>query len=146
MTLRLAPAAGDGRRYVERLLERNGLPTADLDAPAVRLYVAHDGDRPVGCGGLQPLGDAGDALLRSVAVEGSARNQGFGAAVCEALESEAAAAGVGRLYLLTTSAAGFFAARGYEPVDRADVPAPVRETTQFAELCPDSATVMTRRP
>lgn len=145
MTLRLAPAAGDGRRYVERLLERNGLATADLDSPAVRLYVAHDGDRPVGCGGLQLLGEAGIDLLRSVAVERSACGQGVGAAVCDALETEAAAAGAERLYLLTTSAAEFFADRGYEPVDRADVPTPVRETTQFAELCPDSATAMAKR-
>jgi amino-acid N-acetyltransferase len=145
VSLQLAPAADQHRRYVERLLERNGLPTADLDSPAVRLYVAREGDRPVGCGGLQPLGD-GVALLRSVAVERPARGRGVGAAVCEALETEAAAMGVGRLYLLTTSAAGFFAARGYEPVDRADVPDPVRETAQFAELCPDSATVMATRP
>lgn len=50
--------------------------------------------------------------------------------------------GVETLYLLTTTAAGFFADRGYERVDRSVVPAPVRGTTQFSTLCPESATVM----
>ena len=39
--LTLEPATADDRRYVESLLERNGLPTADLDPErdALSIYV-----------------------------------------------------------------------------------------------------------
>ena len=140
MTLRLEPA-GDALAYVERLLARNGLPSDVRTAPA-GFYVARDGQRRVGAGGLERCGDA--ALLRSVVVERSARGEGIGTALCDALEARAAEAGVDRLYLLTTTAADFFAARGYQRVDRADVPATVRETSEFAELCPDAAAAMTK--
>jgi len=143
MTLQLSldRADGDALAYVEQLLARNDLPSDVRTAPA-RFYVARDGDRRVGVGGIQRQGDA--ALLRSVVVEQSARGEGVGTALCDALEARTAGAGIERLYLLTTTAAGFFADRGYGRVERAAVPDAVRGTAEFAELCPDSATVMTK--
>ncbi len=85
-----------------------------------------------------------DALLRSVVVEPGSRGEGVGTAVCDALAERAASEGVERLYLLTTSAEGFFGDRGYEAVERDAVPRRVRETTQFDSLCPASATAMCR--
>ncbi len=49
------------------------------------------------------------------------------------------------LWLLTTSAADFFADLGYAECERVNVPPPIRATLQFAALCPASATVMTKR-
>lgn len=98
-----------------------------------------DGD-PVGAGGIERYGAVG--LLRSVVVEETARGNGYGAAICRALEAEARADGVETLYLLTTTATDFFAERGYAELERADAPAAIRETTQFDELCPASATCM----
>jgi amino-acid N-acetyltransferase len=77
-----------------------------------------------------------------VAVDPTERGRGVGTALCDALEARAAAAGVERLFLLTTTAPGFFADRGYAVVDRADVPETIGTTAQFADLCPDAATVM----
>ncbi|WP_228434553.1 hypothetical protein [Natrarchaeobaculum aegyptiacum] len=51
---------------------------------------------------------------------------------------------VDALYLLTTTAVDFFAARGYDEIDRADAPDAIRNTTEFADLCPSSATCMRR--
>ncbi len=139
-SLTLRRADDDALQYVERLLEANDLPSADVrDAPA-RFYVGYDDAAPVGVGGVEAYG--ADGLLRSVVVERSARGGGYGTALCEALEAEARTGGVEALYLLTTTAAGFFARRGYREVDRADAPAAVRETAQFAEFCPASATCM----
>jgi amino-acid N-acetyltransferase len=135
--------ADDALPYVESRLSRAGLPTADLREPSVSLRVAvRDGDR-VGVGGLEVRGEA--ALLRSVVVEPSARDEGIGTAICTTLESEAREAGSRTAYLLTTTAADFFAARGYERVARADVPPEIAETGEFAALCPDSAVAM-RKP
>ncbi len=138
-TLSLEPATDADRPYVETLLGRNGLPTDDLDPhrDTLSLYVCYRGDERVGIGGIETYGT--DALLRSVVVEEEARGEGIGRALCETLEERAAAMGVRRLYLLTTTASDFFFDLGYERLDRADVPASIRETSQFSELCPSSA-------
>lgn len=59
-----------------------------------------------------------------------------------ALEGEAREAGARTAYLLTTTAADFFAARGYERVTRADVPLEIAGTSEFETLCPESTVAM----
>ena len=129
--------------YAEALLDANGLPSDDVGAKLDCLYVAYDAstaEHRVGVGGLERYGT--DGLLRSLAIEEQHRGQGLGTALCERLEAKATAEGVEALYLLTTTASEFFAARGYEETDRAEVPPAIRDTTEFAELCPDSAVCM----
>lgn len=140
--LRIEPATDADLVDAERLLSRVGLPTSDVPAAFDRAVVAFRGAERVGVGALEVHGRGG--LLRSVAVEPAARGTGVGTALCDALEAAAREAGVERLYLLTTTASDFFRARGYVPCDRASVPAAVRATTQFADLCPDSAACLTR--
>lgn len=123
------------------------LATADLPHEDVRekpgcFSVALADGELVGAGGVEVRGSAG--LLRSVVVAEPHRGRGFGTAIVEALEARARAEGVETLYLLTTTAAAFFRERGYEAVPRATAPPAVRETTEFAGLCPDSATCMRR--
>jgi len=129
-----------GLAYVEGLLSRNGLPSEDVRSKPACFYVGYDGDEPVGVGGLERYGP--DGLLRSVVVGKSMRGNGYGTALCAALEDEARDAAVETLYLLTTTAAPFFSDRGYSPAERATVPATVRGTTEFADLCPTTATCM----
>ncbi|MFB6160922.1 MAG: arsenic resistance N-acetyltransferase ArsN2 [Haloferacaceae archaeon] len=141
--LAIRPAAADDLPYVERLLARAGLPHEDVRSSPVEFRVGTaDGDR-VAVGGVEPAGDAG--LLRSVAVDDAVRGRGYGTAMCDELEAAAARDGVDALYLLTTTAAAFFADRGYGAVPRSDAPAAVRGTREFAEVCPDSATCMRKR-
>ncbi|PSP84331.1 GNAT family N-acetyltransferase [Halobacteriales archaeon QS_1_68_17] len=130
----------DGMAVVETLLARNDLPTGDVRGKADCFYVGYRGDSVVGIGGVERFERSG--LLRSIVVERSARGAGFGTALCDELETRAAAAGVERLYLLTTTAAGFFADRGYAEIERADAPDSIRETAQFSEYCPATATCM----
>jgi len=94
----------------------------------------------VGVGGLER--DGSNALLRSVAVEPSVRGRGFGTALCDRLERKARSGDVETVYLLTTTATDFFASRGYVEVEREAAPAAIRETTEFTELCPSTATCM----
>lgn len=127
-------------RYVETLLAENGLPSEDVRSKPECFYVARvDGD-PVGIGGVERCGTHG--VLRSIVVESSVRGTGIGTAICAALERTARTEGIERLYLLTTTASGFFANLGYAKIDRADVPAAVRRTPEFDDLCPASATCM----
>ena len=136
----LEPATPTDLDRVERLLAANDLPTADVRADAPRFYVARADDAPVGVGGLELHGDAG--LLRSVVVTDSHRGRGYGTAIRAELEAVAGHADVETLYLLTTTAAGFFREHGYAVVDRTAVPERLRSSRQFADLCPDSATCM----
>ncbi|RKD97537.1 arsenic resistance N-acetyltransferase ArsN2 [Halopiger aswanensis] len=128
--------------YVESLLEATNLPNDDVREKPEAFYIASDGDERVGIGGLEQYG--GDGLLRSLVVESGARSNGYGTAICDALEEAARADGIERLYLLTTTAAEFFADRGYERIDRSDAPPAIRRTDQFADLCPATATCLRR--
>jgi len=129
--------------YVEALLGENDLPNRDVrDGPGT-FYVAYDGDDAVGVGGIETYGS--DGLLRSVVVDRTVRGEGLGTALCDRLERRAAVAGVETLYLLTTTAAGFFAGRGYDDIDREEAPEAIRSTTEFDDLCPASATCMRKR-
>ncbi|MFC4543634.1 arsenic resistance N-acetyltransferase ArsN2 [Halosolutus amylolyticus] len=125
---------------VETLLAENDLPTADVRSNPGWFYLAFHGDDRVGVGGIEPYGT--DGLLRSVVVERSARGNGLGTALTEALEEVAREEGIATLYLLTTTASAFFASHGYEEIDRIDAPDAILRTTEFAELCPASATCM----
>jgi amino-acid N-acetyltransferase len=127
---------------IESLLDANGLPSGDVRAKPDCFVVARDDGEFVGVGGVEACGSAG--LLRSVVVVESRRGRGYGTALCDALEDRARSRGIATLYLLTTSAAPFFRRRGYEDVDRERVPTPVRQTTEFSDLCPATATCLRR--
>lgn len=129
--------------YVEGLLAKNDLPSADVRSTPDCFYVAYEGDERVGIGGIEAHGPVG--LLRSVVVERSARGDGLGTALCGRLEVVAGENGVETLYLLTTTAREFFADRGYAEVDRDEAPAAIRGTTEFTDLCPATATCMRKR-
>lgn len=138
----LRPAA-DSRSYVEALLDDAGQPSRDVRTSPGEFYVGYaDGER-VGVGGIEQYGT--DGLLRSVVVEPAARGRGLGTALCAALEADARAAGVDTLYLLTTTAADFFAARGYDTIERSAPPPAIQRTTEFDDLCPTTATCMRKR-
>lgn len=139
-TLQLQRATDGDLDVVAALLSANDLPASDIRDSPGRFYLAYEGDRRVGVGGLELHGDAG--LLRSVVVDASRRGEGYGTAISERLADRARAEGVDRLYLLTTTAADFFDARGYDRVLRDSVPEGIRESREFTDLCPDSATCM----
>lgn len=140
MTLvKLHPVEGD-LDYVTELLDRNDLPVQDLTTAPAEFYYATADDERVGIGGLERYGDIG--LLRSVVVEAPKRGQGYGTALCEALETTACDNGIETLYILTTTASEFFAGEGYATVERPAVPDAIRSTTQFTDLCPSTAACM----
>jgi len=141
--LALRRADDEDLAYVQTLLRENDLPTADVRSKPDCFYVGHRGGERVAVAGLERRGS--DALVRSVVVEASSRDRGVGSALCVALEAEAEAAGVETLYLLTTTAAGFFADRGFEEIGRSEAPPSIRDTEEFAELCPASAACMRKR-
>lgn len=143
----LVPATGSAVEWIHALLSSADLPTADLEAaPAATegpaLYVVRvDGER-VGCIGIERYDGAG--LLRSAAIQERHRGNGYGRAAVQALEAAARNAGIETLYLLTTTTAPFFANLGYAEIAREAVPEQVRSSTEFTDLCPETAAVLYR--
>jgi N-acetylglutamate synthase-like GNAT family acetyltransferase len=132
----------DDMSAVRILLTRNGLPTADLDDNQVRLLVACDEQEVIGVVGLELYGSS--ALLRSLAVADHRRGQAIGRTLYEQAAASALHAKARTLYLLTSTARGYFAALGFAEVERHQLPDSIRGTTQFTSLCPSSATCMTK--
>jgi amino-acid N-acetyltransferase len=134
---------------VLRLLARCGLPTEDVDVELLRYFIQARGTAGLaGVVGIQPLDHAAldhAALLRSLAVAPDQRGLGVGSRLCDEAEALARAGELSDLYLLTTTAADWFAARGYTRVERDALPDAIRETSQFRQLCPASAVAMHKR-
>jgi len=132
------------RTALSRALAKAGLPVDDVEAPGRLFWRFETPDQvPVGYGGLEI--HRKEALLRSILTLPPARKRGVGRAIVAALETEAFIAGCRSVWLITTSLRPFFEPLGYTPCERADVPKTIRETQQFATLCPASATVMMKR-
>jgi amino-acid N-acetyltransferase len=125
------------------LLQAADLSTEDITPEMLEYFlVAHAGPALAGAVGLEVLGEVG--LLRSVAVDEAHRGLGLGKRLVEAMEEHAREAGVRELYLLTTTAEGFFAGLGYQKISREQAPTSVAATAQFAELCPSSSCFMVK--
>jgi amino-acid N-acetyltransferase len=128
---------------VKALLACAGLPTEDLSERHLdTFFYMGPADAPTGLIGLELLGDV--ALLRSLVVAGERRGGGSGSALVDYAERAARDAGVRALYLLTTTAEGFFSNRGYRRADRESAPRSIRATREFAGICPASSAFMTR--
>ena len=128
---------------VEALLSANHLPTSDLKGGSrVTLFGCFAEAQLRGVVGLEIHGQV--ALLRSLAVPASARSSGLGAALVAHAEQFAARQGVEAIYLLTTSAAGYFERHGYNHVPRQAAPPAIATTTQFSDLCPSSSAFMAK--
>ena len=138
----IRPAAPSDLAAVERLLASSDLPLEGVREALSTFVVAQAGADIVGVAGLEVCCD--NALLRSVAVHPDWRSHGIGRALVTRVISDAEARGIHALYLLTMTAERYFPSFGFHPVSREQVPAGVRETSEFRSACPASATVMCR--
>jgi len=127
---------------VEHLLVASGLPLAGVaDALAAGSFVVAEHDAElIGVAGLEVCCD--NALLRSVAVADAWRARGLGRALVSRVIAEAESRGIRALYLLTTTAEGYFPSFGFAGVLREQVPDDVRATEEFRGACPASAVAM----
>ena len=130
---------------VKQILEDAGLPLVDLTAAHMGHFMGarlKTGEL-AGVIGLEVYERAG--LLRSLAIREEYRGRGIAGELINTLHAYALSAGIGDLYLLTTTAEGYFARHGFEPFDRQKVPVPVGESAEFRSLCPDTAVCMRKR-
>lgn len=129
---------------VRQLLNSAELPIDDLQPRMLEHFLlAESADEIVGLIGLQIHETIG--LLRSLAVSTGARRSGLGGKLVDALELAAQAAGITELWLLTIDAEKFFARQGFDIVTRDETPDSIRQSEEFADLCPGSTYLMMKK-
>jgi phosphinothricin acetyltransferase len=138
--LRIRPATASDLSSVLTLLAAVDLPVAGIDAQLCGFAVATRNEEIVGCAAIERHGDTG--LLRSVAVHPLERGRATGGALVRHCIAEARRAKLSSLVLLTTTAEHFFPRFGFHTIPRDTAPAPVRNSVEFREACPASATTM----
>lgn len=125
------------------LLDAQQLPIDGVAAHVDTMLVARHSGAIVGAAALEPYRDEG--LLRSVVVNPAHQGSGLGSRLTGAALDLAAALGIRDVFLLTTTAEGYFPRFGFERIDRAAVPESVQSSVEFTSACPASAVVMRRR-
>jgi amino-acid N-acetyltransferase len=134
--------AGDLPAVLE-LLHGHRLPVDGAADHVDTMVVARQGTRVVGVAALEVYAEG--ALLRSVAVAPDRLGQDIGHQVTEAALALARERHIDDVFLLTTSAEGYFPRFGFAPIARGDVPPSVQASVEFQSACPASATVMRAR-
>ena len=120
---------------VLELLQSSALPVDGVAENFTRFMVALDEGRIVGSAGLEVEGTS--ALLRSVAIDPASRGAGLGIEIVRQTIRLANVSGVTTVYLLTTSASGFFQKLGFKEILRAEIDAefPDSVETRPGGLC-----------
>ena len=137
----IRPAEPRDHGSVLELLSQAMLPTAGVPETLDGYIVAVRPDGTLaGLAGLERYGIEG--LLRSVVVVPALRGTGLGRALAQHVVSEARSKGLTDLYLLTTTAEGYFPKLGFSAIPRSDVPAGVQASVEFRGACPDTAVAM----
>lgn len=127
------------REAVCALLVGFGLPLDGLAAAELWVLESSDG-AVVGAAGLETYGVQG--LLRSVAVAKDLQGRGWGAFLVSFVVGEARKRRVQDLFLLTTTASGFFGKLGFREARRETVTGMVVDSVEFKSACPKTAVLM----
>ena len=133
-------AAADDWVVIEALLSEARLPLDGAQAHLASFVIGETDGAVVCAGALERYGAV--ALLRSVVVSADRRGSGVGGLLYDELIAKARARGIGKLFLLTTTAAPYFARRGFAQEARDAVPTALQASREFQGACPASATLM----
>jgi amino-acid N-acetyltransferase len=122
------------------LLQNNKLPVQDIAAGQQYFWVATANGTIAGAIGAEQYGQY--ALLRSMATDAAHRNNGIATLLVQQVFNFAQQQNLKAVYLLTETAEQYFAKKGFKKVSRTDTPESIKQSTEFAGLCPASAVVM----
>ena len=126
---------------VRSLLRDAGLPVDGLEDQFGEGYAIAELDGwVIGVEGIEVYGRFG--LLRSAAVAARHRGTGLGVRLTEDRIAWARHRKLESIYLLTTTAAPFFARCGFAPVPKTSAPPEVQASREFTAICPSTATCM----
>jgi len=136
----LTPLSADYYPDIYRLLEAADLPNEDIDEIEITFWGVLQEERVIAVIGLQIFGDAG--LMRSLAVDANHRNQSWAEDLIKELLKHCQILHLETVYLLTTTAKKYFHHRGFMEISRDHLPAEIKKSTVYEDLCPQDATAM----
>ena len=136
----IRPATSGDLPDILTLLARSKLPADGLADHLATALVARAAGGIAGCAAVEIYGAAG--LLRSVAVEPGRRGEGLGHRLTKAALDLALARGVRNVYLLTTTAEGFFPQFGFKRIDRKEMDPALEKSAELRGAGPASALAM----
>jgi len=127
--------------FLQNFLKNNQLPADDLTLNnSLFLSYYNTDEKLIGSGGLEFYNDK--ALLRSLAVSQELRSQQLGKQIVQDLLQQARSSGIKEVYLLTQTAFYFFEKLGFTEVQREQVPAEIKASSEFTYICPSTAQIM----
>lgn len=133
-------ASSDDFKTVTALLQSESLPVEDIRKDLAHFFVIEGDNKIIAAGGLEVYGN--DGLVRSMIVDRDYRNHSLAAILLNKLQGYAAEQGITALYLITTTAEGYFAKKGFKVIAREEVSSSLASSREFSMLCPSTATVM----
>ena len=125
---------------IATLLQSHALPLDGAREHLDHFFIAVCGDSIIGNAGMEVY--AKDALLRSVAVTPDQQGSGVGQMLVSRVIDEAKHQHVAALYLLTTTAADYFARMGFQRLSAQEAPPALKQSVEFQGVCPSSAVLM----
>lgn len=136
-------ASAEDEKQIKQILAASDLHHHDIRSSQLSHFIIVKDENALALAGVVGLEQKGDVgLLRSLAVAQTYRRQGLATQLVNKVEEYARSQQVDTLYLLTLTAEGFFAGRGYQKTDRESAPDALQETTEFKSLCPQTAVCM----
>lgn len=139
----IKPANEEDVVGIINLLKANNLPVSDLSSGKRLFLAATISGQLTGVVALELYGDSG--LLRSLAVNSEFRTLNLGKKLVAEAENLGRENGLKQLFLLTTTASGFFSKLGWDITERSSAPADLAASTEFSSVCPASAVCMTKK-
>jgi amino-acid N-acetyltransferase len=139
--MEIRPASVEDAKQITEILQAGDLHHHDITPSHLQHFIVlHANTQIIGVVGLEVKHNC--ALLRSLAVNKAYQKRGHATQLVNKIETYAKVLQIDTLYLLTMTAEGFFAKRGYQKTDRNSAPPSLQETTEFKNLCPASAVCM----
>lgn len=123
-----------------KLLKNNNLPTVDIPDSSIQLYIGSYNDETIGIIGIEIYEKIG--LLRSLAVQDSFKKLNVGTKLINKLFDQKKQNNIKDVYLLTETAEDYFTKFNFDKVDRSNIPDIIMETSEYKDICPNSAVVM----
>ena len=118
----------------------NNLPIHDISYGKQVFWIQLEGERILAVCGIEEYNDF--ALLRSLAVLKHRQSSGIGSKIYKHVVEECSKNNIARLFLLTTTASGFFSKYGWTSISRKAVPLVIQESEEFKSICPVNADCM----
>lgn len=127
--LALRTGRPDEVEEISKLITSEGMPAREVDRWIDGFWVLDDGEKLVGCAGVEVYGEA--AVLRSVMVAPDLRGIGEGVRIIERALDYMREKGARRCYLFTMTAQTWFPRFGFEVCTLDDFEAGARESWQY---------------